>query len=104
MESAETVSAEGGLPDGPFDFDMEHAIISEEKRRHIVKLIGLGQSLDLRNLELFYQWMDDSYDALGFEPLWQQRFDISCRSFCGSTFTRVCLGVSVLKMAVGEIV
>ncbi|MFH1116940.1 MAG: hypothetical protein V1792_23740 [Pseudomonadota bacterium] len=101
-ESAEMDSLEGGLPDLCFDLDMEQPTISDEKRRHITRLIGRGQCLDVRDLEHFYQWIDDSYNALGFEPLWQQRFDECCRSFCGSNFTRVCLGLSILKSAVGE--
>lgn len=102
-ESAEMVSLEGGLPEAPLGFDREQLPITDEKRRHIARLIVQGQRLDLRDLEHFYQWIEDSYDALGFEPLWQQWFDEYCRSFCGSNFTRVCLGLSILKSAAGEV-
>jgi hypothetical protein len=76
--------------------------ICDRKAEEISRLIAQGENLDLRELEIFYQWIENSYEALEFDPLLQQRFDEFCRSSSGSIFTRACLGVWMLSLAIED--
>ncbi|MDQ7785453.1 MAG: hypothetical protein RDU20_21395 [Desulfomonilaceae bacterium] len=88
------------MPNSPHD--AQHAVISSEKREQIVKLIAQGENLDLRESEPFTEWMEDAYEALRFLPFLQQRFHECCRSSRRSNFAKVCLGVLVLRLVIGE--
>ena len=77
--------------------------IPDRKTKQILKLITDGENLNPLNLEVFYRWIDDSYEALGFDPLQQQQFDEYCRSSCDSNSMRVYLGLWILKLALGDI-
>ena len=96
-ESADEV-LETGL--SRLSFERANESVPEVKREHIVKLIARGENLDLRELEIFHQWMADSYQALEFQPQWQDRFDEYCRSSTRSNFPRL-VGVWVLRMVLG---
>ncbi|MEW6139118.1 MAG: hypothetical protein AB1733_12870 [Thermodesulfobacteriota bacterium] len=76
--------------------------ISDQKRKQISRLIAEGESLDPLDLEVFYRWTHDSYEALGFNPLQQHRFDEYCRSSHDSNFMRVYIGVWMLRLALAE--
>jgi hypothetical protein len=76
--------------------------IPDREIEQILRLIAEGESLNLRDLEAFYRWVDDSYNALGFHPLQQQRFDEYCRSSSDTTPTRIYAGVWMLRLALGE--
>jgi hypothetical protein len=73
--------------------------ISEQAKKQIQKLIDEGEGLDPFNLEAFYRWTQDSYEALGFHPLQQQRFDKYCRGSCDSKSMRLYVGLWTLKQA-----
>jgi hypothetical protein len=77
--------------------------IPDGKTKQILKLITDGENLNPTNLEVFYRWMRDSYEALGFDPLQQLRFDEYCRSSIDSVPIRVDLGVRILKLALWKI-
>ena len=77
--------------------------IPDRKTKQILKLITDGETLNPTNLEAFYRWIDDSYEALGFDPLQQQRFDEYCRSSCDSNSMRAYLGLWILKLVRGDI-
>jgi hypothetical protein len=74
-----------------------------QRTKQILRLISEGQNLNPVNLEAFYRWINDSYEALGSDPLQQQRFHEYCRSSCDSNSIRVYLGLWILKLALGDI-
>jgi hypothetical protein len=74
--------------------------ISTASRKRIFILIAEGETLNPLDLEAFYGWVNDSYEALRFHPLQQQRFDECCRSSCDSNSMRVYVGVWLLRLAV----
>ncbi|HTY25312.1 MAG TPA: hypothetical protein VMC85_19430 [Desulfomonilaceae bacterium] len=75
--------------------------ISDQKRKQILRLITEGENLNLQRLGAFYRWVNDSYEALEFDPFQQQRFDEYCRSSCESHFIRVYIGLWILKLTLG---
>ena len=77
--------------------------IPDGKTKRILKLITDGENLNPLNLEAVYRWINDSYEALGFDPLQQQRFDEYSRSSFDSFSIRIDLGVRILKLALGAI-
>jgi hypothetical protein len=76
--------------------------ISDREKKHISKLITEGEKLNPLDLEDFYRWLHASYEALGFNPLQQQRFEDYCRSSCDSNSMRVYIGAWILKLALRE--
>lgn len=46
--------------------------------------------------------MDDSYEALRFDPLYKQRFDEYCRSASDRNPVRIYLGTWMLKLAIAQ--
>lgn len=76
--------------------------ISDQKRKQISRLIAEGERLDPLDIEVFYRWTHDSYEALGFDPVQQHRFDEYCRSSHDSNFMRVYIGVWMLRLALVE--
>jgi hypothetical protein len=76
--------------------------ICDRKEEEISRLIAEGENLDLRELEIFGQWTENSYEALEFDPVLQQGFDEYCRSSSRSIFTRACLGVWMLRLAIED--
>lgn len=74
----------------------------DEKTKAIWCLIAAGENLDPDDLEAFYRWLHDSYEALGFDPLQQHRFEDYCRSSNDSISMRVFVGVWILKLALGD--
>jgi hypothetical protein len=76
--------------------------IVDRKEEEISRLIVEAENLDLRELEIFCQWIEDSYEALRFDPLLQQWFDEFCRSSSYSIFTRACLGLCMLRLAIED--
>ncbi len=75
---------------------------TDRDTRPILRLIAEGENLNPKDLEAFYRWVRDSYEALEFDPLHQQRFEEYCRSSYDSISTRVFVGVWILKLAVQE--
>jgi hypothetical protein len=65
-------------------------------------LISEGENLNPIDLEAFYRWVHDSYEALGFDPLQQQRFEEYCRSSNDSISMRVYVGLWILKLTLGK--
>jgi hypothetical protein len=76
--------------------------IPDENTKLILRLIAEGENLDTDDLEAFYQWIHDSYEALEFNPVQKQRFDTYCRSSSDSTSMRVYIGVWILKLSIWE--
>lgn len=76
--------------------------ISDQEKEQILRLIAEGENLNLHDLEALYRWIDDSHEALGFNPLHKQRFDDYCRSSCDSNSTRIYVGVWMLRLALEE--
>jgi len=72
--------------------------IPDKKREEIMRLIADGENLDPLDLGNFYVWIHESFEALGFHPFQQQRFDEYCRSSGDSTSMRIYVGVWVLKL------
>lgn len=79
----------------------ECVTISAKQRAQILELIARGENLNVRDLEAFYHWIDDSYKALKFHALQQQRFEEYCRSSSDSDFMRIFIGVWILRLALG---
>jgi hypothetical protein len=73
--------------------------ISEQAKTQIQRLIDAGEGLDPFDLEAFYRWMRDSYEALSFHPVQQQRFDMYCRGSSDSRSMRLYVGLWMLKQA-----
>ncbi len=73
--------------------------ISEQTRSQIMRLIYEGESLDPHDLESFCDWMQASYESLGFHPVQQERFDEYCRSSHDSISMRLYVGVWMLKQS-----
>ena len=73
--------------------------ISEQANAEIIGLIAEGECLDPNDLEGFYRWVQDSYEALGLDPVQQERFDEYCRSSCDSTCVRLYKGGWILKQS-----
>jgi hypothetical protein len=73
--------------------------ISEQAETQILRLIDEGDSLAAHfHVGAFYRWSQDSYEALQFDRVQQQRFDQYCCSSCGvMSLTRLNLGVRMLK-------
>jgi hypothetical protein len=72
--------------------------ISEQAETQILRLIDEGDSLAHFNAGAFYRWSQDSYEALQFDRVQQQRFDEYCCSSCGlRCSTRLNLGMRMLK-------
>ena len=76
--------------------------ISDAKKRQIMNLIAEGENLNVLDLEAFYRWVDDAYEALGFDPLQKERFDEYCRSSSDSHCARVFVGVWMLRLALED--
>jgi hypothetical protein len=76
--------------------------ISDAKKEQIMNLIAEGGNLDHGDLEAFYRWVDDAYEALGFDPLHAKRFDEYCRSSSDAYSARVFVGVWMLKLALED--
>jgi hypothetical protein len=74
--------------------------ISTASRKRIFRLIAEGETLNPLDLEAFYRWVNDSYEALKFHPLQQQRFNEYCRSSCDTPSMRVYVGTWLLRLAV----
>jgi hypothetical protein len=75
--------------------------ISDANKAQIVNLIAEGESLNLGDLEAFYRWVDNAYEALRFDPLQANRFDEYCRS--SSDFnSRLFVGVWMLRLALED--
>jgi hypothetical protein len=77
--------------------------IPHGKAKQILKLIADGENLNPLILDAFYRWIHDSYEALGFDPLHQKRFDEYCRSSRDSNYMRIYVGLWILKLALGRI-
>jgi hypothetical protein len=71
--------------------------ISEQAKTQIIRLVDEGQRLDPLHLDEVDRWAQASYEALGFDPLHQAKFDEYCCSPWGPTCMRVQLGVWMLK-------
>ncbi len=69
----------------------------------IADLIEVAAILNPFDLESFYHWIQDAYDALAHDPVQQQRFDECCRSSYDSTTMRLYLGVWLLKLSLKEL-
>ncbi len=95
-----TLSVDRGSPSGPVDVPSE--TICEQVREQLLGLIAHGENLNVKDLDAFYRWMEDSYEALGFHPVQQQRFDEYCRSSCDSNFMRIFIGVWMLRLALDQ--
>jgi hypothetical protein len=71
--------------------------ISEQAKTRIIRLVDEGQRLDPLDLEEVDRWAQASYEALGFDPLHQAKFDEYCCSPWDPTCMRVELGLWMLK-------
>jgi hypothetical protein len=67
-----------------------------------MNLIAQGEHLNLLDLAAFYRWVDDAYEALGFDQLQKGRFDEFCRTSCDSRCARVFAGVGILRLALED--
>jgi hypothetical protein len=76
--------------------------ISDTNKAQIMKLISEGEHLNLLDLEAFYRWLDDAYEALEFDPLQKERFAEFCRSSGDSRCARVFAGVWILRLALED--
>jgi hypothetical protein len=76
--------------------------ISDAHRAQITNLIAEGENLNVLDLEAFYRWVDDAYEALGFDPLQKERFDEYCRSSSDLFSARVLVGVWMLRLALED--
>lgn len=74
----------------------------EQGRARIVHLIDEAERLDSLDLTAFQQWVQDSYEALEFDPWQQQRFDEYCRSSSDSTSMRLFVGVWLLRQSLSS--
>lgn len=77
-------------------------IFPEEKKQELHKLIREGETLDIGDLQQFYRWVHNSYDALRFHPTRQLGFDQCCRSSIDSFSMRVYIGLWMLKLTLDE--
>ena len=75
---------------------------SEQVKSQVIRLIYQGESLDPFDLEAFYNWMQASYEALGFDSAYQERFAQYCGTCCDSPPVRLYKGVWMLKQALRE--
>ncbi len=74
--------------------------IPERTKPEILRLVDEGESLDPFDLEALHRWLQDTYEALQFDSVQQQRFDEYCRSSCGLTCSlRLRCGLRMLKQA-----
>ncbi len=73
--------------------------MSGQANAEIIGLIAEGECLDPNDLEGFYRWVQDSYEALESDPLQRKRFDEYCRSSCDSTSVRLYKGGWILKQS-----
>ncbi len=71
--------------------------ISEQAKTQIIRLVAEGTRLDPLDLDEVDRWAQASYEALGFNPVHQAKFDEYCCSPWGPTCMRVQLGVWMLK-------
>jgi hypothetical protein len=71
--------------------------IPEHTKSEIIWLIDQVQSLDLLDAHQVDRWIRASYEALGFNPVHQAKFDEYCCSSWGPGSMRVSLGVWMLK-------
>jgi hypothetical protein len=76
--------------------------MSDRKKEQISRLITEGENLNLQDLETFYRWIDDSYEALEFCSVHRRRFDDYCRSSSDSHSARIYVGVWMLRLALEE--
>ncbi len=65
----------------------------------VIKLIDEATTLDPRNLETFYRWVQASYEALEFDPVQQRRFEEYCLSSDDSLEMRLFIGTWMLRQA-----
>lgn len=70
------------------------------KMADLIEVAGILNPFDL---ESFYHWTQDAYEALRHSPLEQRRFDECCRSSYDSTTMRLYLGVWLLKLSMKEL-
>ena len=75
---------------------------SEQAKSQVIRLIYQGENLDPFDLEALYAWMHASYEALGFDSAYQERFAEYCGSCSDSTPVRLYKAVWVLKQALRE--
>jgi hypothetical protein len=80
----------------------ESVKLSHQKKEQLLKLIIEGEALDDRDLEAMYRWINDSHEALGFNPLQKHRFDVYCRSSSDCNAARIYVGVWMLRLALEE--
>jgi hypothetical protein len=66
--------------------------IPDEKTKLTSRLTDRGRNLDPMDLDAFYRWVHDSYEALRFHPFQQQRFDKYCLSSLDSSSVRIFSG------------
>lgn len=76
--------------------------IPDRKAEQILRLIAEGRGLNPTDQEAFCRWVHDSYEALGFDPFRQRRFDEYCRSSSDSNSARIYVGVWMLRLALEE--
>lgn len=77
--------------------------ISHKKRQQLSRLVTEGENLDPVDLEAFYRWVHTSYEALGFRPSQQRRFDEYCRSSSDTYAMRIYVGVWILRLSLVDI-
>ena len=65
----------------------------------MIKLIDEATGLDPHNLEIFYRWIQASYEALEFDVPPQQRFDEYCRAPDDSPYIRLLVGPWMLRQS-----
>lgn len=75
--------------------------VSDTNTAQIMNLIAEGENLNLLDLEAFYRWVGDAFEALGFDPLQKERFDEYCRSSSDSQCERVFM-VWMLRLALED--
>lgn len=76
--------------------------IPDQNTSIVLGLIAKGENLDADDLPAFYQWMDDSYEALEFNHVQKRRFDAYCRSSLDSPSMRIYVGIWILKLSIWE--
>ncbi|AFM26186.1 hypothetical protein [Desulfomonile tiedjei] len=76
--------------------------ISNQNTSIVLELVAKGENLDPNDLQAFYQWIDDSYNALEFDQVQKRRFAAYCRSSLDSPSMRIYVGVWILKLSIWE--
>ncbi|MGO9570718.1 MAG: hypothetical protein ACLP5H_24600 [Desulfomonilaceae bacterium] len=73
--------------------------IFEQARLELIKLIDETRGLDPLDSKTFSTLVQASYEALEFDPVQQQRFDVYCRLSDDSPDMRLLVGTWMLRQA-----